>query len=178
MPDRLGLAQHRADLAAIVAAEVAPNALAEVGRLADVQDLVAVTAEQVHARGARQVRGELQLARLRVPRQLGERHEVVESEHAEAGGTLEQQVEEVGRGERVVEGPVGRTVVETEPAGKRSEAAVGNLVTHEPAGECRRVDHGGGDRRSAVAFEGRAQEREVEADVVADEHCVADEVDE
>ena len=113
-----------------------------------------------------------------MPGQLGERHEVVESEHAEAGGALEQQVEEVGGGERVVERPVGRAVVESEPAGERAEAAVGHLVAHEPAGERGRVDHGRRDRRSAVAFERRPQEREVEPDVVADEHRVADEVDE
>ena len=124
------------------------------------------------------MRGQLQLRRLRVPGQLGERHEVVEPEHAEAGGPLEQQVEEVGRGERVVERAVGRAVVEAEPARQRAEAAVGDLVAHEPAGERRRVDDGRGDRRSAVALERRAQEREVESDVVADEHGVADEVDE
>ena len=50
--DRLRLAQHRADLAAVVAAEVAPHPLAQVGRLADVEDLVAVAAEHVDARAS------------------------------------------------------------------------------------------------------------------------------
>ena len=178
MPDRLRLAQHRTDLAAVVAAEVAAHPLAEVGRLAHVQHLVAVTAEQVHAGRARQVRGQLQLRRLRVPGQLGECHEIVEPEHAEPGGALEEEVEEIGRGERVVERPVGRAVVEAEPARQRAETAVGHLVAHEPAGERRGVDHGRCDRRPAVALECGPQEREVEPDVVADEHGVAEEVDE
>jgi len=50
VPDRLGLAQHRPDLAAVLLAEVAAHPLAQVRRLADVEDLVAVPAEQVHPR--------------------------------------------------------------------------------------------------------------------------------
>ena len=38
----LRLAQHRADLASIVAAEVAADALTQVGGLADVEDAIAV----------------------------------------------------------------------------------------------------------------------------------------
>ena len=40
--------------------------------------------------------------------------EVVEAEHAEAGGALEQQVQQVGGGQRVVEGAVRGPVVEPE----------------------------------------------------------------
>ena len=49
-----------------------------------------------------------------MPRQLGERDEVVEPEHAEPGGSLEQQVEQVGRREGVIERTMGRRVVESE----------------------------------------------------------------
>ena len=47
--DRLGLAEHRADLASIVTAEVGPHTLTKVGRLSHVQDLVGLAAEHVHA---------------------------------------------------------------------------------------------------------------------------------
>ncbi len=64
--DPLGLAQQRADLAAVVAAEVAAHPLADVGGLADVQHLAAVAVEQVDAGSAGQLLGEAQLRRLRV----------------------------------------------------------------------------------------------------------------
>ena len=63
---RLGLPQHGPDLAAVVAAEVAADPLAQVGRLADVQHLVAVTAEHVDAGRAGQLGGHRELGRLRM----------------------------------------------------------------------------------------------------------------
>ena len=58
----------------------------------------------------------------------------------EAGGPLEQHVQQVGGGERVVEGPVAGLVVEAQVRRERAELAVGDLVAHEPAGEGERVD--------------------------------------
>ena len=72
---------------------------------------------------------------------------------------------------------MGRLVVEPEPVGERAEPAVGHLVAHEPAGERDRVDDGWAIRRPPVALEGGAEEGEVEDDVVADDHRVADELE-
>ena len=121
------------------------------------------------ARGS--VRGEPQLGDLRVGLHAGEGEQVVEAEHAERGRPLEQQVEEVGGGQRVVEGPVGGPVVEPEPAGERAEPAVRHLVAHAAGGPARTVSTSGWasrgqPSRSSAAFE----EADVEADVVADEH--------
>ena len=119
---RLGLAQHRTDAPAVLLAEVAAHPLAQVGRLADVEHLVAVPAEQVHAGRAGQVRRQLELGRLRVAGHRRQRREVVEAEHAEPGRPLDQQVQQVGRGQGVVEGAVGRAVVEPEPRRQRARA--------------------------------------------------------
>ena len=176
--DRLGLAQHRADLAAVLAAEVRADPLAQIRRLADVQHVVALAAEHVHAGRAGQVGGHLELGRLRVPGELGERHEIVEAEHPEAGCPLDEQVEEVGGGERVVERSMAGLMIEPQARGERAELAVRNLVAQQAPGQRHGVDHGAGERRSAVALAGGAEEAHVEADVVAHDHRVADELDE
>ena len=48
------------------------------------------------------------------PGQLGQGEEVVEAEHAEPGRPLDEEVEQIGGGEGVVEGPMARLVVEPE----------------------------------------------------------------
>ena len=178
MRDRLRLAQHRADLAAVVAAEVRANSLAQVRGLADVQHVVALASEHVDAGRAGQVGGHLELCGLRMAGELGERHEVVEAEDAEARRPLDEQVEEVGGRERIVECSVARLVVETESGGERAEATVGDLVANEATRERDGVDHGARQRRAAVTFTGGSEEADVEADVVAHDHGVADELDE
>ena len=177
MAHGLHLAQHRSDAPSVVTSEVAAHALAQVGRLADVQHLVAVAAEHVHARGARQLGGHRQLGGLRVPGQLGERHEVVEPEHPQPGGALDEVVQQVGRCERVVECPVGRLVVEPQAIGERREAAVGHVVAQQPAGEGGGVDDGRAVVGALVAGERGAQETEVERRVVGDEHATPEEVE-
>ena len=72
---------------------------------------------------------------------------------------------------------MARLVVEPEPRRQRAEPAVGHLVAHEPAGERDRVDAPVGQRRPTGPLEGVAEEGEVEADVVADDHRVADELE-
>ncbi len=175
--DSLHLAQHRADPAAVVATEVAPHPLSEVGGLADVEDLVAVAAEQIDTRGARELGGHRQLRRLRMAGQLGECEQVVDAEHTEAGRTFDQQVQQVGGGERIVEGAMSGLVVEPESVGERGQPVVGHLVAQQPTGEGGGVDDGGAVVGALVAGEGGAQESEIERDVVADEHGVAQEVD-
>ena len=113
--DRLGLTQHRADLAPVVAAEIATDALAQVGGLADVEHLVAVPAEHVDAGGPGEIGGHLEFRRLRVTRQFGQREEVVEAEHPEPGRPFDEEVEQIGGGEGVVEGTMARLVIEPEP---------------------------------------------------------------
>ncbi len=103
--------------------------------------------------------------------------EIVEPEHAEPGGTLDQQVEQIGGGERVVERTMARPMVESEPRRQRAELAVGHFVAHQPSGECDGVDDGACQRLAVGAMTRRTQEADVEADVVADDHRVADEVD-
>ena len=154
MRDRLRLAQHRADLAAVVAAEIGANSLTQVRRLAHVQHVVALAPEHVDARRAGQVGGHLELRGLGVAGKLGERDEVVEAEHAEARRPLDEQVEQVGGRERVVECSVARLVVETESRGERAEAAVGDLVANEATRQRDRVDH-----RAATAAVGRDAHR-------------------
>ena len=57
----------------------------------------------------------LSLADCGCPASLDEHHQVVEADDAEAGRAFDQQVQQVGGGERVVERAVTRPVVETEP---------------------------------------------------------------
>ncbi len=178
MTHALRLAEHRTDAATVLAAEVAAHPLAQVARLADVEHLVAVPAEQVHAGRARQVRRQLELGRLGVTGERAQGDEVVEAEHAEPRRPLDEEVQEVGGGEGVVERAVGRAVVEAQARRQGAQPAVRHLVAHEPAGEGGRVDPRRGDRRVALALECRPQEGEVEADVVADDHPVAQELEE
>ena len=95
--DLLGLAEQLTDLATVVAREVRAHTLAEVRRLADVQGAPTRVAKQVHAGAAGEPIGESQLGGLRVAVDAGEREQVVEAEHAERGGTLEQEVEQIRR---------------------------------------------------------------------------------
>ena len=116
----------------------------------------------------------MSLAGLRVPGHRGQRREVVEAEHAEPGGPLDEQVQQVGRGQGVVERAVGRAVVEAEPRRQRAEPAVGHLVAHQAAGQGDGVDVHRVEARVAGALERRTQERHVEADVVADDDGAAE----
>ena len=179
--DGLCFAQHRADLAAVVAAEVGPHALAQVRRLADVQHVIALAPEHVDPGSPREVGGHLELRGLRVTCELGQRDEIVEAEDTEARRPLDQQVEQVGGRERVVEGTMARSVVEAEAGRECSQTAIRHLVTNQPPCERDGVDDGavGGcaDRRPIVALTGGSQEADVEADVVADDDRVADELD-
>ena len=105
---------------------------------------------------------------------LREREQVVEAEHAEAAGPLEQDVEQVAGGERVVERPVGGLVGEAEAAGERAEPAVRHLVAHQPAGERAGVDPW--VRQAAAGPAARRAPRGTprsKRDVVADDDRVA-----
>ena len=112
-----------------------------------------------------------------MPGEFREHHEVVEADDAEAGRTFDQEMEQVGGGERIVERAMTGSMVETEARRERAEFAVGHLVTHEASGERDGVDDRAGQRWPLGSLARSAQEPDIEADVVADDHGVADEVD-
>ena len=173
-----GLAEQPVHLAALVGGEVRADPLAEVGGLADVEHLAASADEQVHAGRAGELGREPELGGLRVGVHAGQGQQVVEAEDAEGRRPLEQQVEEVGRGEGVVEGAVGGLVVEPQPRRQGAEAAVRDLVAQEAPGEGAGVDERPPQARPGGAVEGTVEERGVEADVVADDHGAVGELDE
>ncbi len=72
---------------------------------------------------------------------------------------------------------MGGLVVEPESVGERAEPAIGHLVAHQPTGEGGGVDDGVAVVGAPVAGEGGAEEAEVERDVVADDHGVAEELE-
>ena len=102
--------------------------------------------------------------------------EVAEARHAEPGGSFEQEVEQFGGGHRIVEGAVSGSSGEAEMVGKGAEPTVRHLVAHQPPGEPEGVDDGVGEGLAPAPAQGCVQESEVEADVVADDHGVADEL--
>ena len=175
--DGLHLAQQLGDLAAGVAREVRAHPAAQVGGLAHVQHPPAPVAEQVDARLAGQRGGEPQLGGLGVAGDGGQGHQVVEPGHAQPGRPLQQDVEQVGGGQRVVEGAVAGPVVEAEATRQRAQLAVGHLVAHQAPGQGAGVDRGVGQRRALGAHQRGPDEAQVEADVVADHHRVADELE-
>ena len=96
--------------------------------------------------------------------------QVVEAEHPERRRPLQQDVQEVGGGQRVVEGAVGGPVVEPEPAGQRAEPAVAaprRAAGGGPARTCRRSGGRAGASRSRSSA--ALRNADVEADVVADQ---------
>ena len=107
----------------------------------------------------------------------GKRDQIVEAEHAEAGGALEQEVQQVGRGQRVVERAVRGPVVEAEARCQCAETAVGYLVADQSPCQRQGVDDGVGDLGIAAASQGGVDEGHVEPDVVSDHHGVAEELD-
>ena len=138
---RLRLAEHRADLPPVVGGEVAsapgcggrwPCRRRAPGRRGR------GTGRRRAAAGASAV--SRSFGACGWPPMRGQGEEVVEAGDAEGRGPLEQQVEQVGGGQGVVEGAVGRPVVEPEPVGEGAEPAVGHLVADEAPGQGAGVD--------------------------------------
>ena len=153
--DGLRLAQQLADLPPRVAREVRPDPGPQVGGLADVEHAPTAIAEQVDARRAGQGVGERELRGLGVAGDGRQREEVVEAGDAEAGRPLEQEVEQVAGGQRVVERPVAGSVVEAEVRRQRAELAVRHLVAHQSAGERRACRSSGWSAAAARCGTGR-----------------------
>ena len=128
------------------------TAAAQVDGLADVERPVAGVAEHVHARAPRQPVGEGQLAQLGMPADPRQGQQVIEAEHAERAGPLEQRVQHLDCRPRIVECAVGRLVRDAEVIRERREPAVGDLVADESSGQartCRRRRWQIGDGRGA-----------------------------
>ena len=96
--------------------------------------------------------------------------EVVESKHPERARPLEQGMENLGGREGVVERAVGWLHRDPEVGGEGRKFAVGDLVTHEAAGEGTGVDRLQAEPSVAEALSRGPEEREVEAHVVTDQH--------
>ena len=101
------------------------------------------------------------------PRQV---EEIVERRHAQTRGPFEQDVEQVGGGQDVVEGAVARPMGEAERVGQGGKPQVGGVLTDQTPGHRHRVDRPGADGRARGGDEGGVEERHVEAQVVAHEH--------
>src|SRR5258706_13620785 len=97
--------------------------------------------------------------------ELRQRQQVVEAENAPGRGPLEQNMQEVARGQRVVERAVTRLMVEAQARRERAEATVGHLVSDQAAGEGARIDERVGEARPAGALERDAEKAGVEAHV-------------
>src|SRR5689334_14347485 len=98
---------------------------------------------------------------------LRKHEEIIEAEHAEGRGALQEPVQHLERGLRVRERAMDRFGASTEVTGERREAEVRHLVAHEPAGERDGVDAAVREARIAVSAERGVEEGDVEADVVS-----------
>ena len=108
----------------------------------------------------------------------GSCEQVVEHGDAQARGPLEQRVQQVGRGQHVVERAVGGPVGEAEA--RRPACRAGGRGTSSPSR--RRARARVSTVRAptvarSVADQGGVEERHVEAQVVADQHGAADELE-
>ena len=167
--DGLRLAEELGHLPPVVATEVRAHACPEVRRLADVEDAPGAVLHQVHAGSAREARGESELARRRVGADGREGQQIVEAQHTEGAGPLEQRVQHLGGGRGVGKGAVARRHRHPEVPGEGPELEVGHLVAHQPARQADRVDAALGQLGVAVCGQRGIEERDVEPDVVTDD---------
>ncbi len=161
-----------------VPGEVGPDLLADVGGLAHIEHVAGGIGEPVHAGAMGETGREEELARLRMADQPGEVEQLPECQDPVRTGPLEHGMEEVGGGQDVGQGPVGRPVGEPEVRGQGAELAVGHHVAHQTSGQGQGVHGGVGQALASGRGQGVVDEREVEAQVVPDEHGPADELEE
>ena len=176
MVDGGQLAQQVGDLGAAVAGEVRPHPRAQVLGLADVEHASGGVAEQVHARRVRQPVGQVDLLEGGVGAGRGELDQVLEGEHPERAGPLQQAVEHVHGGPGVGQRPVAGGHRRPEVGGQRGQPDVGHLVPRQQlAGQPGGAHDPVGRTLVAVPFQVGLQEAPVEGGVVAHEHGVAEE---
>ncbi len=173
--DRHRLPQEAGDLPPPAGDEQRPDPVADVARPADVEDPPVGRPEQVHPGRPGQPGQQRQLPQRQRARRQAE--QVVEGQDPVPGGPFEQGVEDLGGGQHVVEGPVGGPDHRAEPGRQRGQPAVGHLVADQAAGQGQGVDPGVGQPGPAPGDEVGVEERRVEAEVVADQHRAADELE-
>ena len=103
--------------------------------------------------------------------------QVVEIGHPHVPGALEQGMEHVGRGHRIVQGPVVGDYLAPEVGGESAQPEVAHLLSDQAAGQGRGVDEVVAERRITQLPGGCVEKREVEADVVPHHHRVAEELE-
>ena len=178
--DRVRDADHLRDAPALLrGGEVGADPLADVGRRADVEHLVARAAEQVDARRLRQPVGQVALAAHLRRDGVGRGGKVLEVRDAERCQALEQAVQDVDRGPGVAE----RTMLGCDPSAEesreRGQPVVAGLVARDdPARQGHGVHHGEPGPRVAEPLARGLEEADVVGRVVGDEHAVARELQE
>jgi hypothetical protein len=103
--------------------------------------------------------------------------QVTQGQDAEAGGPFEQAMEDLGGGPGVVESTVGRLGAGTEKSGQGGQPVISHLAGQERPGQGQCVDPGVTQLRTARGGQVGVEEERVEAEVVADEHRVAHELE-
>ena len=128
--------------------------------------------------GARQPSSQRELGRRGMCAHPRDGQEVVEAEHAEGPGMFQQRVQDLGGRSRVGVGAVYGLDRRAEMARQRLEAKVRHVVARQPPGERDRIHATVSQTRVAERDESGVEERHVEANVVADDHGVARELQE
>ena len=169
--------QERSDLAAIIGSEIATHPGPEVGGLAHVEHVTAGIAEQVHPRAAGQGVGELEFGRRWMAAEGWQFHEVIETQHAQSGCSLEQQMQQISGGPYIVEGPMTGLVVQHEVLRQGPQFAVRDFVTHQSPGQTQRVHHTVGELFIPAPDQCRIEETQIETYVVPHDDGVTDELE-
>jgi hypothetical protein len=103
----------------IIETEVAPDTLTKVGRFADVQHLASSIAKQVNTGAARERVGEFEFRCRRVSAERWQLEEIIEAHNAEAGGALENEVQQISGGANVGKRAVAGLMGQAEVFGER-----------------------------------------------------------
>jgi hypothetical protein len=117
--------------------------------------------------------GELEFVGLWVSIDRRELQEIIKTQDAETGGALQQEVEQVGCRPDVGESSVGWLVRECEMMRKSAEFAIRHFFSNQPSSEAARINHPVGEWWPAVENECSVEETQIETDVVANDHTIA-----
>ena len=155
--------------------EVVAGPAAQVLGLADVELVTVGVAHDVHAGAGRQPLGEHDLVVVAPRSRLAEAHDLFEGGHTLFLQAGEQQQEDLGRGEGVVEGPVARLDGRVEAFGQGAERAAHGR--QQPAGEAQRVERGSREGAAHEHAELVVEKAQVETGVVGHQDRVGRELE-
>ena len=172
------LAEEVLDLLALVAVEVGLHAGSEVAGLPDVEDAVVGSHEAVDTGRVGEFVREPDLAEVRPSARTDRLPEVAEREDPEPGTEVEEPVEDLGAGHRIVERPVDRLDPGAEVLRERLETDVGDVGPHDTPRELGGTHRWPLEHRILQPLEVHVQEREVEPRVVRDEDRASSELEE